>query len=47
MSEANLERSGTRAVPGFPAAVVRRLLNWLAWLVLLATAVMVWQAAAR
>jgi hypothetical protein len=47
MSEANLERSGTGAVPGFPATAARRLLNWLAWLVLLATAVVVWQAAAR
>jgi hypothetical protein len=47
MSEANLERSGTRAVPGSLTAAARRLLNWLAWLVLLATAVMVWQAAAR
>jgi hypothetical protein len=47
MSEANLDHSGTRALPAFLTAAARRLLNWLAWLVLLATAVMVWQAAAR
>jgi len=47
MSEANLDHSGTRAVPGFLTAAARRLLNWLAWLVLLTTAVIVWRAAAR
>jgi len=47
MSEANLDHPGTRAVPAFLTAAARRLLNWLAWLVLLAIAVMVWRAAAR
>jgi len=47
MSEANLDHPGARAVPAFLTAAARRLLNWLAWLVLLAIAVMVWRAAAR